>query len=445
MLVRAWFFGAVLLFSSVSTGFAAEVQVDVLPEYLKIAAENNGELRSAFASWRAAVQRAPQVSTLPDPQLNFGVYIVPVETRVGPQRLSYGLSQKFPWLGKLAAKEKIALKDSDALKAKADAIKLRIFRDVKVSYYELAYLYSAIQLTAERIELLEYLEATIRTRYAAGNALYSDVLRSQVELDSARNRKASLEDLKTPLVARINATMGRKFDEPVRIARNVSEYELQVTDEQLRQLLEQLNPDLLQYDSKVESANAQIELAEKNYYPDVTVGITSIYTDKARSGDPSQNGDDPVIASVGINLPIWQESRDAAVEEGREKRLAALKGKKGRKDVLIADLELALFQYRDELRQMALYQQSLLPKAEQAVEVTMQSYQSGEVDLQEFISAETTYFDLYLAYVRALTNQAQRIAKLEQLVGKELPVAQRSTPDVASFSLPEEELKTQLN
>ncbi|WP_430735482.1 TolC family protein [Halodesulfovibrio aestuarii] len=445
MKFKTVFFAVALLLSAVSVLHAKERLENFLPTYLELAAENNGELYAAFARWKAAIQKAPQVSSLPDPQLNFGVYIVPVETRVGPQRLSYGLSQKIPWPGKLSAKEEVALRESDILKAKADSIKARIFKEVKVAYYELAYLNRAIELTSERIELLDYLESVIRARYSAGNALYADVLRSQVELDTSRNRKRSLEDLRSPLTARLNALMGRKYDEPVRIDNVIAGFELKVSDDQLRTWLESQNPELLNYEQQVASASAQIKVAEKNYYPDVTLGITSIYTDDARTGDPSQNGRDPVIASVGINLPIWLDSRNAAVEEGKEKRVAALKGKTGRKDILMADLEFVLFQYRDELRQKALYQDSLLPKAEQSVKVTMQAYQSGQVDLQEFISAETTYFDLYLAYARVLANQAQRIAQLEQLVGTELPVAQVHTPVSSEFSLPEEELKTQVN
>ena len=443
--MRFIFVCVLLLFSSVTVLYAESAPADPLPEYLKIAAENNGELRAAFAKWRAAALEAPQVSALPDPKFTFGVYIVPVETRVGPQRLRYELSQQFPWYGKLGAKKDIALRESDVLKAKADSIKTRIFRDVKVAYYELIYLYRAIEITSERIDLLDFLESTIRTRYAAGNALYADLLRAQVELDSSRNRKASLEDLRTPLTARLNAIMGRDVDEPVCLASALAEYKLEVAEKELRDLLKQKNPELLGFDQQAASATAQIALAKKNYYPDVTLSVASIKTDRARSGDPTQNGQDPVIATVGINLPIWLDSRDAAVEEGREKRIAAFKGKKGRKDILMADLELALFKYRDEIRQIALYQDSLLPKAEQTVEVTMKSYQSGEVDLQEFIGAETAYFDLYLAYTRALANQAQRIAQLEQLVGQELPVTQLSTPAPAEFSLPEEELKTRVN
>lgn len=432
-------FAVMLLLFVVGDLYAEEREADPLTGYLQIAAENNGELQAAFSKWRAAVQKAPQVSTLPDPQLSFGVYIVPVETRVGPQRMSYGLTQKFPWLGKLDAKENVALREADVLKARADSIKTRIFRDVKVSYYELLYVTRAIQLTSDQIELLEFMEATIRARYSAGNALYADVLQTQVELDSARNRKASLKDMVLPLQARVNAAMGRAVDEVVHLS-EVANLQLDVEIEKLKKLLEQKNPELLSFNQQLAGADAQIVLAEKNYYPDVTLGIKSIYTDKARSGDPSQNGDDPVIASVSINIPLWQEARDAAVEEGREKRLVAIQAKKGRKDALLADLELALYRYRDAMRQIDLYDESLIPKAEQSVEVNLEAYQSGEIDLQQVITAEKTYFELYIAQARALTDQAQRIAQLEQLVGTELPVVRKDLTGLTELSLPQTEL-----
>jgi outer membrane protein, heavy metal efflux system len=440
MIARTFLMSVALLFFSVQALYAEDAAENLLPTYLKIAAENNGELQSAFSKWRAAIQKAPQVSTLPDPQFTFGVYIVPVETRVGPQRMSYALTQKFPWIGKLDAKENIALREADVFKAKADSIKTTIFRNVKVAYYELLYLQRAIQLTTEQVELLEFLEATIRARYSSGNALYSDVLRTQVELDSSRNRKASLKDMYIPLQARLNAAMGRDIDDAVHLSKVVAELQLEVEEDMLRKLLQQTNPELLSFDQQLAGADAQITLAEKNYYPDLTFGIKSIYTDKARSGDPSQNGNDPVIATVSLNIPIWQDGRDAAVEEGREKRLVAIQAKKGRKDILLADLELALYRYRDAIRQITLYEESLLPKAEQSVEVTLEAYQSGKVDLEEVIAAENTYFELYIAQARALTDQAQRIAQLEQLVGTELPVIQKNKMAMTRFDLPQKEL-----
>ena len=50
-------------------------QQDDLDNYLKIAAENNPGLKAKFNDYMAALEVAPQVRTLPDPQLAFAYFI----------------------------------------------------------------------------------------------------------------------------------------------------------------------------------------------------------------------------------------------------------------------------------------------------------------------------------------------------------------------------------
>jgi len=52
---------------------------DELNDYLKIAATNNPGLKAMFSDYMAAMERVPQVGTLPDPNFAFGYFIQPVE------------------------------------------------------------------------------------------------------------------------------------------------------------------------------------------------------------------------------------------------------------------------------------------------------------------------------------------------------------------------------
>jgi hypothetical protein len=72
-----------------------------LDDYFKIAAESNPGLQAKYSAFEAAMQRVEQVNTLPDPNFSFGYFISPVETRVGPQRARFSLTQMFPWFGTL--------------------------------------------------------------------------------------------------------------------------------------------------------------------------------------------------------------------------------------------------------------------------------------------------------------------------------------------------------
>jgi hypothetical protein len=57
-----------------------------LSDYLEYAALSNPGLEAAFNDWKRAVEKVPQVRSLPDPRFTYAYYIQEVETRVGPQR-----------------------------------------------------------------------------------------------------------------------------------------------------------------------------------------------------------------------------------------------------------------------------------------------------------------------------------------------------------------------
>jgi hypothetical protein len=94
---------SVFLISSI-IGMAQETK-ESLDTYLKIAAENNPGLKAKFSDYMAAMEKVPQVGTLPDPQFAFGYFINPVETRLGPQKATLGLKQAFHGLDYLDQKK----------------------------------------------------------------------------------------------------------------------------------------------------------------------------------------------------------------------------------------------------------------------------------------------------------------------------------------------------
>ncbi|WKV13918.1 TolC family protein [Marivirga harenae] len=54
-----------------------------LDSFFKIAVENNPKLQAEYKAYEAALQKLPQASSLPDPNLSIGYFVSPVETRVG--------------------------------------------------------------------------------------------------------------------------------------------------------------------------------------------------------------------------------------------------------------------------------------------------------------------------------------------------------------------------
>jgi outer membrane protein, heavy metal efflux system len=393
----------------------------MLSEYLSQAALHNPDLESAFYRWKAGLEKIPQVKALPDPRFTFAYYIQNVETRVGPQEARLALFQTFPWFGVLDLKEDMAVLEADAAKTQYDALKFKIFYDVKNSFYEYAYLAQAIQTTREDIELLRYLESVIRSRYSAGAVPYADVVKTQVQLGRLEDRLKTIQDLRKPLMAKLAASMNLPPDTEFPWPPAVPVMILCITDEELFKGLPEYSPQLKRFQYLEAREKAGIELAKKQFYPEVTFGIEDIITGAALVPTTPESGKDAVIASVTINIPFWWEKRKAAVRESEAKLASTSKGAEALMRSLRSDMELALYRYRDAQRKIDLYLNTLIPKAEEALGVTLEAFQAGIRSSLDLIDAEKTLLEFQLSYLRALADQAQRVAELEWLLGNEIP------------------------
>jgi outer membrane protein TolC len=382
---------------------------------------NNPELRAGFYNWKATLQEVDQVDVLPDPRFTLGYYIRSVETRTGPQRASIGLSQTFPWLGKLSLKGDAASRRAEEKRARFEALRLKLFNDVKNAYYEYAYLGKAIETTREQIALLEFLEKIASARYTAGLASNADVVRTQVELGRLEDRLRSLEDLRHPLAARLNQTMNRPPEAEIPFPVAIPVMLKCDTDAALHEALESNNPEVMAAERRMEAEQVGVDLARKEFYPDLTVGVRTIVTDEALNEDTPDSGKDPVIASVSLNLPIWIGKREAGVREAEARVRAARREQAGLVNSLSTDLEFALYEYHEAERRIDLYADSLIPKAKQSLNVTLEAYQSGQGTALDLLDVEQTLIEFRLSYYRALADQAQRLAQMEMLIGRAIP------------------------
>lgn len=393
-----------------------------LNDYLAYAALNNSGLKAAFLRWKAALEKIPQVTALPDPRFNYGYFIQSVETRVGPQNNRFGLLQTFPWFGKLELQGGAAAEAARSEKERYEAAKLKLFYQVKEAYYEYYYLAEAIVVTEENLGLMQQLESVARTQYATGFTPYSNVVRAQVELGKIEDRINTLKDLREPIVARLNAALNRPAGATLPWPKKVAEESVSVDQEQLLTWLKENNPNLKAVDFLAEREKKNIDLARKNFYPDITLGLETIDTGQALNPSMTpDSGKDPIVASLSINLPIWWGKYRAGEREALARYEAFMDERSDQENRLAADLKLAVYKYRDAERKINLYRDTLVLKAVQSLEVSLQTFETGLGNFLDVIDSTRTLLEFQLAFERAFADQAQRLAEIEMIVAKEIP------------------------
>lgn len=389
-----------------------------LDDYLVYAALNSPDLRAAFEEWRAALFKIPQARSLPDPKFNFAWFIREVETRVGPQEQKIGLSQLFPWFGKLDLREDMAVENANALKEKYESKKLRLFYDVKNLYYEYYYLFRSIDITEKNMKLLTNLEVVARSKYRAGDTL-SAMVQAQVELGKLEDQLNTLKDLKEPLALKFNAILDRPLTADLPRPRSVVITPISINEDDLFEFLATTNPELKKLDYQKAREHASIRLAKKDFYPDFMFGLETVVTDDAINST-SDSGKDPVIAMFSINIPIWRNKYKAAQLEAESRYSAVDHVQINRKNELLANTKMAHYHFRDAERKVDLFKDTLLPKAQQSLNVLQKSYEAGKTDFLNLIDAERLLLEFELSHERAVANRMQRLAEIEMLVGRSI-------------------------
>jgi cobalt-zinc-cadmium efflux system outer membrane protein len=401
-----------------------------LEEYLRYAALQNAALKAAFEDWKAALEQIPQAKALPDPRFTYGYFIEEVETRVGPQRQRLSLTQMFPWFGTIAARTDAAAAAAQAAYLRYEAKKLSLFNEVKNAFYEYVYLASAIDIAEENLVLLRHFEEVARAKYIAATAQHPDVIRAQVAVAKLEDRLKSLQELRGPIVARLNAALNRPTEAVLPWPKRPETHAVQLTPEVLFAALKRRNPQLGAKEYELHGAQSRIELAKKKFYPEIGLGLDWIDTGEARMSGVPDSGKDPVIAMLTLNLPIWRQSYRAGELQARAMARRTQHEKTDLENTLLAQTERALYDYDDNGRKLSLYGDVLVPKAEELVGASETAYTAGTVDFLSLIDAEQTLLQFQLERERAWANRQQMLSQLEMLVGADLtrPDAQPVSP-----------------
>ena len=392
-----------------------------LDTYIRYALLNNPGLEAAFQDYVAAMERIPQVTALPDPRLSYRYYIQEVETRVGPQQHAFGLSQTLPWFGKLELQGQIASRAADAAKERFDAKKDSLVAEVIDAYLEYYHLGRAVEVVRGNRDLIQQLERVARTRYGAGAANHPDIIRAQVELGQLENQLASLGDRKAPFVARLNAALNRPKSTPIPFPTQADVHPLGAPDEEVLGWIATSNPELLAMRHEIDAARAAAERAEKDFYPDFTFGVDYLATGDARMSGVAGSGDDAVIAGVSFNLPLARGKYRAAVREAQARQFSTALKRGDLLNKFQAEAATALFRIRDAERQIALYRDTLLPKARESLATTQASYSAGSGSFSDLVDAQRMLLSFELSFERSRADHGQWRAVLERLVGHAIP------------------------
>ena len=409
---------AVSLFLFFAT--VVRAQEEMLNKYLIEAAQNNPGLKSKFGEYQAALEKVPQVGALPDPQLSFGLFIRPVETKLGPQRARISVSQMFPWFGTLEAKEDVATQMAKSKYEQFEEEKSRLFYDVKSIWYNLYFLQKSIGITQENLTILNTFRKLALIKVESGLASSVDVLRVEMKLADLGNQLALLKDNYSTVQAAFNNLLNVNTDREVSLPDSLKNIDMGMTREAILDSIRNMNHQVLQMEFMEASYEKQQIVADKMGKPNIMLGFD--YMAIGKGSDQMATVSDPgkdafVFPMVGISIPLYRKKYTAMVKEAALMQKATENGKLNKINILETAYEKADRDYSDADRRIPLYL-GQSDKAYQAMNILQTEYETSGKNFEELLRMELQLLKYKLELEKARSDKDAAIAFINYLIGK---------------------------
>ncbi len=391
---------------------------DLIEEGLK----NNPDLKASYSQWQADQAKVPQAGALPDPQLSFNLMNMPVnsfdfnqETMTGKQ---IGLMQMFPFPGKLGLKEDIAEAGAEVSQAQYQELKKQLKKNISLIYYEIFLIDKSIETTKKNTNVLKQFTQIAQTKYSVGNGLQQDVLKAQVEVSKMEDKLISLNQKRHELVAQINELLNRQTGSPFgkTVEPDTISFDFQLG--QLKELASENRPLLKAWQAMEKQSQKKVHLAKKDYLPDFSIGIAYTERERLQSG---MGGVDFLSGMFNVNVPIyfWRKQSKKVEENRYSYKMVQDKYINVRNQVTtILDQKLSEVQKNQQL--LDLYEDGIIPQANQSLNSAISGYQTDKVDFLTLLNNRITLFNFELEYYRILSNFMKGIIELEAATGTKL-------------------------
>ncbi|MEW4567985.1 TolC family protein [Tautonia sp. JC769] len=406
-------------------------------DLIRFALAENRAVQAAYFNVKALEHRIPQVTALDDPVVSNTIYPSGsngLQTASGYIPWNLLIAQQFPWFGTLALRGLAAENDVRVAVAELVTAQLDVVEAVKRAYADLHANEQSARILEQNRDLVEDFIEIARIQYESGQTSQQDVLSAEVALADLDREfvgiRQGIESARADLAELMHVTP----EAPLQTTLELPIGDVPEQIDRLYRLAVASRPELKGRLAAVARDAAAVELARKRSAPNVTLGFNYGMVSEENALSAMANGNDNLGLFVGFNLPIYRSKIDGAIREAQARAVADARLYDAERDGIYRELKDLLSRARAQRETLDLFQQSILPRARDALDIAVADYQAGRVDFLTLISAWREVLQIDLQVARFEAELSKSLASLERAVGIQLrdhPPASASpgTPD----------------
>jgi outer membrane protein, heavy metal efflux system len=386
------------------------------------AIELSPEIKMLKAKRNTAYYKIDQNSNLPDPVLNLGLINMPTNsfsfTQEPMTQKVVGLSQSFPFPGSLGAVEEANAVDTLIVDEEIKDARNKIKMIMEQKYYELSFVRRARKLTEESLKLLETIAEVASTKYIVASASQQNVIKVQLQITNLLEKLEDLNSKEQSVLSDLNALLLRDVSSNLITSDYDSILFKEIEFNSLDSLARNNRPLLAGIRFSEKKARLNQNAAEKKYYPNINLQVLYGFRDKIAATNTNLN--DFLSVMVGVTLPLnYGGKYSSGVEEYismqdfySEQYQQAIQNLNGR----FGSIKSQLTSLNERIK---LFEEGLLPQAQQNFNSALAGYQVDEVDFLNVIDAQDQMLNIETNLYRLKIDYLKEIAELEFLTGTE--------------------------
>jgi len=368
----------------------------------------NPDIPAMRAAWEAAQARIEQAGALNDPMMSYAF----APQTAGASGMDFGqklsISQHLPWPGKRELRGDAARFESEAAHEGIEQTRLKLTEAAKSAFADWYFVHAAIRVNAINKSLLQEFRNNAEIKYSAGRASKQDALRAEVEVALLEHRDIVLERHRREVLAVLNTLLQRQPDALLPPPSNLPDTGVLPAVAELRTAVLEVHPELRALAARLQASRQQVALAEREFYPDFRLA--------AEYNSLWMRDEQRFTVGVGINIPLPGKHR-AAKDEAQAILMGLDLTRQARMSEIMGQVQQAYDRVRESEHVLSLYQNRLLPLAEENLAAARSDYEAGRGNFLDMIGAEKNLMQAQLQLEQARTDHHRRLAALERTVG----------------------------
>ncbi|HCY75094.1 MAG TPA: hypothetical protein DHV28_04180 [Ignavibacteriales bacterium] len=409
------------LFAGIISSYA-QTKDHSLDSLINQALQVSPKLKMLKEKYNASESRIEINSNLTDPMLSVGLMNLPTNSFSFSQEpmtgLIAGLSQAFPFPGKLGSVADVAEKDAEIVTKEIADSRNEISKIISQNYWELVFVRKAIDVAYESKRLLKDIAEVVRANYSVSKASQQNLLKVELEITNITDRIEEMKSKENSLISMINAQLLRDAQSYVH-TNDLSSFEyLRITQAKLDSLARSYRPFLEGIQLAKQKAVLMEDLARYDYYPNFNLSVAYTYRDEIAATNTPLN--DFLSFAIGISLPLnyggkvsskveEAEAMQNMYEQQYQASLQMLNGTFGASVAKLSTLQ----------ERIKLIEEAQLPQAEQTFAASLSSYQVAQIDFINVVDAQNKLFQVETNLYRLKSEYLKEINELEFLTGTE--------------------------